>query len=100
MEVKGFIRKAEAIPPSGDKKGYMRYSVVENWGKKDDPNQFSTWYTVRAYSLDELSRELLVVGSFVKVVGKLRAYPYESEGTQKAGLDLMAVSIEPAELRA
>lgn len=95
MEVKGFIRNVENVPPEGDKKGFVRYSLVENWGKKGDPNQFSTWYSVRSYSLDELSRELLTVGSFVKVVGKLRAYPYANKGAPAAGLDLLAVSIEP-----
>jgi hypothetical protein len=100
MEFKGFIRKVTHVPATGEKREHMRYSVVENWGRKGDPNQVSTWYHVRVYSLDELTRELLVPGSFVRVVGKLQPYVYEDGGTHKPGLDVLATGIEQVQFSA
>jgi len=97
MEFKGYIRKAEDVPVDGTRKAHLRLTIVENWGKKGDPNQHATWYSARAYSLDELTKELLGPGTFVHVTGKLRAYPYVKSGETEAsaGLDVLVVKIEP-----
>lgn len=97
MQFKGFIRKAEFVPGEGDKKPYLRLSIVENWGKKGDPNQSSMWYTVRAYGLDELTQELLVKDTFVEVIGKLKLYTYKKADTEERipAADVLAIRIEP-----
>lgn len=97
MQFKGFIRKAELVPGEGDKKPYLKLSIVENWGKKGDPNQSSMWYNVRAYGLDELTQELLVKDTFVEVTGKLKLYTYKKAGTDEAipAADVMAIRIDP-----
>lgn len=97
MEFKGYIRKVEDVPAVGERRAHLRLTIVENWGKKDDANQFATWYSARAYSLDELTKELLGKGAFVHVTGKLRPYAFVKEGDKEAsaGLDVLVVKIEP-----
>ena len=83
----------------GSGKPFYTFRLGENQGTTD-ANRTTTWYDVTAF-IDELDADLLSVGQFVKVTGRLEVQAFSRrDGSPGASATLLAFAIDPVERKA
>lgn len=80
------------VSPRG--KEFYEFRLAESFGRKDDPNRSTVWYTVRFFAKDDLSADLLARGQLVEVRGKLdaRAYKRKDVEPETLAVDLVIIT--------
>lgn len=81
---------------------YYEFRLAESYGRRDDENRQTVWYTVRFFAKDDLSADLLSKGQLVEVKGKLDARAYKRKDSEELAVDLTVITstITPVERKA
>ncbi len=101
MIVVGNIGTALAKKTSKAGREYYEFRLAESYGRRDDENRTTLWYTVRFFAKDDLSADLLGKGQLVEVKGRLEARAYKRKDSEELSVELvvMTSTITPVELR-